>query len=96
MMETPKVLDYDANPDAGWGAEELPLLHPFRFAGVEYLALAIKVPSGADVARFVANRAMPADILLDLASIDEKIVARMRGDDYARALQKVGEFLAGA
>lgn len=94
-MEAPKVLDYDANPEASWGAEEILLLHPFKFAGVEYIALSIRVPSGGDVARFVANRALPADILLDLAAVDEKIVAKMRGDDYARALQKVGEFLAG-
>ena len=95
MMEAPKVLDYDANPDATWGVEELPLLHPFKFSGIEYTSLNIRVPSGGDIVRFVGARAKPADILLDLASIDEKVVSKMRGDDYARALQKVGEFLAG-
>lgn len=94
-MEAAKVLDYDANPDATWGVEELPLLHPFKLAGIEYTVLHIRVPSGDDIERFVASRAKPAEILLDLAAIDTKVTGKMRGNDYARALQKVGEFLAG-
>lgn len=94
-MEAPKVLDYDADQAATWGKEEFPLLHPFKFSGVIYDKLTFRVPSGADVMRFVGARAKPADILLDLASIDEKVIAKMRGNDYGRALAKVGEYLAG-
>lgn len=91
----PKVLDYDANPEASWGAEELPLLHPFKVAGVVYEKLNFRVPTGGELARIYANRTPLQEVLLDLAGIDEKIVEKMRGDDYARALKKVGEYAAG-
>lgn len=90
----PKVLDYDASAEASWGVEEFPLRHPFKFAGVEYTALRIRVPSGADMARFIANRVKPGDMLMELAEIDEKVVEKMRGSDYSRALMKMGEFTA--
>lgn len=93
-MEAPKVLDYDADQAANWGREQLLLKRPFRFAGVDYLSLSIRVPSGADMRRFVANRTKPADMLMELAEIDEKVMDHMHAADYSRALLKMGEFTA--
>ncbi len=93
--KAPTILDYDASADASWGAEQFLLTRPFKFAGVDYVSLSIRVPSGADMQRFIRNRMNPGEMLLELAQIDEKVVAKMHGGDYSRALLKMGEFTAG-
>lgn len=98
MNDTAAAAEAPAPHDAsaGWGSEAFDLVHPFRFAGMIYAALKIRVPSGADIEAYLAGADTSLRALaLRLCDADEKIMAAMHGADYARLLKTVGEFIAG-
>ena len=88
----------EALPDVskGWGVEEFPLRHPFRFAGVEYRALSIRTPTGYDIDAFVRGKeATVRGLAQQLVDADAKVLDAMHGADYARLMSQLGKFVAG-
>jgi len=80
----------------GWGTEEFELKRPFKFAGVDFSKVVVRVPSGADIDAYVKtpDRNLRS-LALKLADVDARVLDAMHGSDYARLLSSVGEFVAG-
>jgi hypothetical protein len=80
----------------GWGIEEFELRRPFKFAGVEFRALKVRVPTGADIEAYIRSPDRGLRVLaLRLVDADAKALDAMHGSDYSRLLASVGEFVAG-
>lgn len=81
----------------GWGDETFDLVHPFRFAGLDYRAITYRVPTGADIAAVIretdgSNRALA----LRLCAADEPLLNALHGSDYAGLMRRMGEFFTGS
>jgi len=61
--------------EKGWGLEDFELNHPFKFAGVEFRKLAVRVPTGADIEAYIRSpdRGFRA-LALKLADADAKVL----------------------
>lgn len=81
----------------GWGLEDFPLKHPFRFAGVEFSKFSFRVPTGGDIDAYLnaTDRGLRS-FATRIVDADPKVLDAMHGGDYARLLKTVGEFVAGA
>jgi hypothetical protein len=80
----------------GWGIEDFELRRPFKFAGMEFRKLAIRVPTGADIEAYVKSPDRGLRVLaLRLVDADVKVLDAMHGSDYSRLMASVGEFVAG-
>jgi len=82
--------------EKGWGLEDFELNHPFKFAGVEFRKLAVRVPTGADIEAYIRSpdRGFRA-LALKLADADDKVLDAMHGADYSRLMAELGKFVAG-
>jgi hypothetical protein len=82
--------------EKGWGLEDFELNHPFKFAGVEFRKLAVRVPTGADIEAYIRSpdRGFRA-LALKLADADAKVLDAMHGADYSRLMAELGKFVAG-
>jgi len=92
MTAETKIVD----AEKGWGLEDFALKHPFKFAGVEFHKVSIRVPTGADIEAYIKS---PDRGLRNLAAkvvdADAKVLDAMHGSDYSRLMSAVGEFVAG-
>jgi hypothetical protein len=85
-------------PDAGkgWGTEAFPLKKPFKFAGVDYRELTIRVPTGLDIKAYVESRAPGYhELARRLVDADVKVLESMHAADYSRLMRKMGEYIGG-
>jgi len=82
--------------EKGWGLEDFELNHPFKFAGVEFRKLAVRVPTGADIEAYIRSpdRGFRA-LALKLVDADAKVLDAMHGADYSRLMAELGKFVAG-
>jgi hypothetical protein len=98
----PGVVDFDSG--GSWGAETIPLTHPFKLRGVVYAGVVVSVPSGIDVTRFyqAAERPSVVDFAIGLlkdtagAPLDAVVFGRMHASDAAAIVAKASGFLAAA
>ena len=82
--------------DKGWGLEAFALKHPFRFGGVEFKTVEVRVPSGADIEAYIKSPERGLRVLAaKLVDADAKVLDAMHGSDYSRLLAAMGEFIAG-
>jgi hypothetical protein len=82
--------------EKGWGLEDFDVNHPFKFAGVEFRKLAIRVPTGADIEAYIRSPDRGFRMLaLKLVDADAKVLDAMHGADYSRLMAELGKFVAG-
>ena len=96
-VEDPKAAAPLRDAATGWGSDTFVLKYPFRFANVDYHALTLRIPSGADMQAFLdgtdtSNRAL----VLRLAEADKLLIDAMHGSDFARLMIDVGKYVTGA
>ncbi|MGD0642500.1 MAG: phage tail assembly protein [Roseiarcus sp.] len=80
----------------GWGLEDFPLKHPFKFAGVEFRKFSFRVPSGAEIEAYIKSPDRGLRVLAaSVVDADAKVLDAMHGGDYSRLMAELGKFVAG-
>jgi hypothetical protein len=97
--DAPAIVDFDALGD--WGAQVYDLKHPFKFAGVTYQALKLRVATGLDVTKFwqakdgasMVKFAVGLLTTADGQPLDLKVFAKMHAEDASAIISAASDFL---